>query len=120
MACTAPRAAGGHDSHRSFLSRQNQAVQLPLFDRKAAIHREGPGDVAVVVVLQGTTGIDQQQVAVLKRCSISGVMQHAGVVSTGNDGAIGRPAGTVAAEGPPSLPDLASFMPGRVIERANS
>ena len=62
------RAAGSHNGNRSFLSLQHQAVELPLFRREAAIHREGTGDVTVVVILQRTTGIDQQQVAVLKRC----------------------------------------------------
>ena len=92
------RAAGSHNGNRSFLSLQHQAVELPLFRREAAIHREGTGDVAVVVILQRTTGIDQQQVTVLQRGRVGGVVQHAGVITASDDGSVGRTAGPVAAE----------------------
>ena len=91
-------ASWGHDSNRGLLRFQHKAVKLPLFRRETAIHGEGAGDITVVVVLQRTAGIDQEQIAVLKRSRVGGVVQHAGVIAAGHDGAIGGAAGPMAAE----------------------
>ena len=88
------RPARLHRLDSRHLGSQHQAVELSLLGREAPVHREGAGDVAVVVVIHRTAGIDQQQITVLQRRGVGGVMQHAGVVAPGHDRAIGGPAGT--------------------------
>ena len=87
-----------HRGHRRFLGRQDQLVQGPLLTAEAAIHRKGAGDVAVVVIRQRATGVDQQQIAVVQRGPVGGVVEHAGVVAAGHDRAVGRPAGALLQE----------------------
>ena len=90
--------AGSHNGNRSLLGRQHQAVEIPLLRRETAIHRESTGDVAVVVILQRTTGINQQKLTVLKLGLISCVMQHAGIIPASDNGAVGRSTSPIASE----------------------
>ena len=90
--------ARGHRSHRRFLSRQHQLVEGTLLATEATVDREGAGNVAVVVIIKGATGIDQQQITVVQRGVVGDVMQHAGVVAAGHDRAVGRASGTLLQE----------------------
>ena len=91
-------AARTHRRHGGLLGRKHDAVKLALFSGETAVHRKGAGDVAVVVIIHAASGIDQQQITVLQGCRVGRVMEHAGIVPPGNDGAIGRSAGPGSAE----------------------
>ena len=87
-----------HRGHRGLLGRQHQSIEGPLLATEAPPHREGAGDVAVVVVVEGASRIDQHQVAIAQLGAVGGVVQHAGIVATGHDRAIGRTAGALLEE----------------------
>ena len=55
------------------LRRKHQAVEVPLFGAEPPVHRERAGDIAVVVVLQRATGINQQQITVRQGGCVGGV-----------------------------------------------
>ena len=80
------------------LSRQDQAVKVALLRAEAAIDREGAGDIAVVVVAYRTTRVDQQQVAIVQRGVVGGVVKDAGVIAPGDDRGIGEAAATTGEE----------------------
>ena len=81
---------GSHNSHRGFLSGQHHLVEGALLRAEATVDREGARDVSVVVVVQGATGVDQKQIAVVQHRVIRRVMQNTGVIPAGNNRAIGR------------------------------
>ena len=50
-----------NDGHRRLLGGEHEVIEGALFGAKATVDREGAGDVSVVVVVQGATGVDQEQ-----------------------------------------------------------
>ena len=98
----AMHALGGlprrHGSHRRFLSCQHQLIERSLLAAEAAVDWEGAGDVSVVVVAEGTAGVDQEEVSVAQLSVVGGVVQHAGVVAAGHDRVVGRSAGALLQE----------------------
>ena len=83
---------------RRLLRSEHQRIELTLLTGEATTDWEGAGDIAVVVVRQRTTGIDQQQVSLLKHVAVVDVVQNASVVSSRNDGAVGGTSGSLLEE----------------------
>ena len=83
-------AARSHSRHRRDLGLKHQVIKVSLFTTEATIHGEGACDVAVVVIAEGASGINQQQIAVTELGAIGDVVENAGVIPTGNDRSIGR------------------------------
>ena len=75
---------------RRLLRRQHEGVQRTLLTTETAADGECPRDVAVVVIGQRATGINEQQISVLENGTVVDVVQHACILTTSNDGAVGR------------------------------
>ena len=76
---------------------QHHLVERPLGLGETTVDGKGSRDVGGIVVVFGA-GIDEQQITVAQSIAILGVVQHAGIRATGDDGRIGGTATTAARE----------------------
>ena len=70
-----------------FLRCKDDFVERALFGRESAVHGKSPRDIGGVVV-EFTTGIDQEQVTVFQLSVVFNVMQNAGILATTNNRAV--------------------------------
>ena len=80
------------------LSPEHQPIERSLLRAEETVDREGAGDVAVVIVLEAATGINQQQIAVLENSRVASVMENTGIVASRHDRAVGRSPGPLLHE----------------------
>ena len=83
---TCPGAGGGN---RPFLRRQHQVVERALRAAEATIGGKGARDVAGVAV-EFAAGVYQHQFTIADGRLVGAVVQHTGVGTGGDDGAVGR------------------------------